>query len=320
MRHPELCVPARDRDVTGLIQRDLARRNELHLEIAARDREPVVACHPGTDGLPSHIRALRGRGCGKPLCRAAMKVSDDTAQSVTLAGGPKVSVPTMRARAVSEQTNTSALVLAAGDSSAAPSGQGHRRMRVKSLSRWVFFVLVGCLCFWDALGARAADLTEANDSLLAWTRCPQCALEVGTGTTFVSSHWTDGIAVPLLLEIDRSRWEIGAYRFLTRQFLNSPAFPPSTISAQPFWAFSTMHRWQILHRSRWKLYAGLGASYQTQIDLLDATKWNFAFLLACRYSLGRHLFLEFSARHWSNAWIKMPNRGQDLVLISVGVR
>jgi hypothetical protein len=188
-----------------------------------------------------------------------------------------------------------------------------------SRASWVLFVLVGCLCFWEARAARAEGVPEANDGLLAWTHCPQCALQVGAGTTFVSSHWTDGIAVPILLEIDRSRWEIGAYRFLTRQSLNSPTFPPSTISAHPFWAFSAMRRWQILHGSRWKLYLGFGASYQTQIDLLDATKLNFAYLLAFRYAPGRHVFLEFSARHWSNAWIKLPNRGQDLVMIDVGL-
>jgi hypothetical protein len=189
-----------------------------------------------------------------------------------------------------------------------------------SLASWVSFVLVGCLCFCGARAARAEGATEANDALLAWTHCPQCALQVGTGTTFVSSHFTDGIALPVLLEIDGSRWEIGAYRFLTRQSLNSPAFPPSTISAYPFWAFSAMHRWQMLHRTRWKLYLGFGASYQRRIDLLDATKWNFALLLALRYTLGGHLFLEFSTRHWSNADIKMPNRGQNLVMIGIGLR
>lgn len=52
--------------------------------------------------------------------------------------------------------------------------------------------------------------------------------------------------------------------------------------AHPFWAFSAMRRRQILHRSPWKLDLGFGASFQTQIDLLDAMKRNFAYLLAFR--------------------------------------
>jgi hypothetical protein len=39
---------------------------------------------------------------------------------------------------------------------------------------------------------------------------------------------------------------------------------------------------------------------------------------AVRYSLGRHAFLEAGARHWSDASIRLPNRGQNMVLITVG--
>ena len=190
-------------------------------------------------------------------------------------------------------------------------------MAVRVRIAWVSCLLLGCL--WCCACSEAwARVRQAHDALLAWAHCPQCALETGVGTTFFASHWTDGIVMPIFLEIDRSRWEIGAYRFLRNQFLKESGFPLSTISARPFWGFTAMHRWQILHRSRWKLYVGFGASYQTQADLLDATRWNFAYLLALRYSPERHFFFEFSARHWSNAWIKLPNRGQDLLLLSVG--
>ena len=192
-------------------------------------------------------------------------------------------------------------------------------MAPRSRASWVSCLLLGCFCCCGARDARAR-VSRAGAGVLAWAHCPQCALEVGAGTTFFASHWTDGIAMPIFLEIDQSRWEIGAYRFLTNQFLKESGFPPSTISAPPFWAFTAMRRWQILHRARWRLYVGFGASYQTRADLLDATQWNFTYLLALRYSPDRHFFFEFSARHWSNAWIRLPNRGQDLLLMSVGFR
>lgn len=195
-------------------------------------------------------------------------------------------------------------------------GTGFEGLVTHSRSPWICFALLGGL---GACRARAAPVAQANHGPLARAHCPRCALEVGTGTTFFASHWTGGIVLPVFLEIDGSRWEVGAYRFLTRQYLKSANFPPGTAGARPYWAFTAMRRWQILHRSRWKVYVGIGAAYQTQTDLLDATRWNFAYLLALRYSAGRHVFFEFSARHWSNAWIKLPDRGQSEIMMSVGL-
>lgn len=194
---------------------------------------------------------------------------------------------------------------------------GIGKVATHSRAPWVCFALLGGLC---CCRAHAGAPSRADHGVLAWAHCPHCALEVGTGTTFLASHWTGGIVLPVFLEIDGSRWELGAYRFLTRQYLKSSLFPPGTVGAPPFWAFTAMHRWQILHRSRWKLYVGLGAAYQTRTDRLDATQWNFAYVLALRYSAGRHVFLEFSARHWSNAWIKLPDRGQSQIMMSIGLR
>ena len=191
-------------------------------------------------------------------------------------------------------------------------------MTTRSRASWASCLLLGCLFCCCAVRDSRAHPSPGRGGILAWAHCPRCALEVGLGTTYFPPHWTDGVATPIFLEIDRSRWEIGGYRFLTNQFLKEPDFPPSTISARPFCGFTAMHRWLILHRARWRLYLGFGAAYQTPADLLDATQWNFAYLLALRYSLDKHLFFEFSARHWSNAWIKLPNRGQDLLLMSIG--
>lgn len=181
-------------------------------------------------------------------------------------------------------------------------------------------LVISCLWGWPVRRARAASPTAAPDGLFARVHCPRCDPALGTGTTFFGSHFTDGIVLPLLIEIDQSRWEVGVFRFATTQYLKESRYPPSAVSAKPFWGFSILRRWQVLHRARWKLYLGVGASYQTRTNLLDSTRWNFAYLLAVRYALSRKAFLELSVRHWSNAWIKLPNRGQNMVLVSIGLR
>lgn len=142
---------------------------------------------------------------------------------------------------------------------------------------------------------------------------------VGVGTTWGFQYWTDGLVIPITLELDESRWELGAFRMATSQYVKDvPLYPPSTLGAQPYWGFTAMHRWQILHRSRVRYYVGFGANYKTETDLLDATRWNFAYLIAARFDIGQGAMLELSARHWSNAWIKEPNRGQNFLSISFG--
>lgn len=180
----------------------------------------------------------------------------------------------------------------------------------------LLLALLGCLGARPAAAIGAAPGGQAG----AWTPCPRCALLLGAGTTFWPWHWTDGIVFPVMIEIDRSRFELGAFRFATRQFLKEAGHPPSTVSAYPYWGFSAMRRWQILHRSRMKLYVGIGAAYRTQTDLLESTRWNFAYLFAIRYSLGTRVFVEASVRHWSNAWIMLPNRGQNFLALAVGLR
>ena len=86
----------------------------------------------------------------------------------------------------------------------------------------------------------------------------------------------------------------------------------------PYWGFTAMRRWQVLHHSRVRLYVGFGANYRTESDWLTATKWNFAGMVAVRFDLGKHAILELALRHGSNAWIRLPDRGQNFVTVTVG--
>lgn len=183
----------------------------------------------------------------------------------------------------------------------------------------VLFALLATLCCRAVPSARAANHSRAHHQWFASRYCPRCALLIGVGTTYWPWRWTDGIVAPVLLELDQSRWELGAFRFATPQYLKFSRFPPSTISAHPYWGFSAMRRWQVLHRSRWKVYVGFGAVYRSETDLLEPIRWNFAYLVSLRYALRQNTFLEFSVRHWSDAWIKNPDRGQNFVLLSIGL-
>ena len=78
-----------------------------------------------------------------------------------------------------------------------------------------------------------------------------------------------------------------------------------------------MRRWQVLHRDWARYYLGFGGAYRTETDYIDATRWEFAYLIAARFAIGGGEFVELGFRHWSDAWIKLPNRGQNIVTLSL---
>ncbi|HTX24543.1 MAG TPA: acyloxyacyl hydrolase [Steroidobacteraceae bacterium] len=191
-------------------------------------------------------------------------------------------------------------------------------------ARALFVALVAIIsCCLRPHLARADSSSDADSapaySWTPWNPCPHCDLLVGAGTTYGFFKWTDGFVLPALLEIDDSRWELGAFRIATAQYLKEdPPFPASLRSANPEWGFTAMRRWQVLHRSWGKLYLGFGASYKTESDWLDAS-WNFAYLIGARFEVGSGSILELSVRHWSNAWFRAPNRGENLVVLTFGL-
>jgi Lipid A 3-O-deacylase (PagL) len=165
----------------------------------------------------------------------------------------------------------------------------------------------------DDAGAGAADQGNHFD---LFTPCARCRLLLGAGETFQLWGWSNGLVLPMTLELSDSRWEIGTFRFVNRQI--AVGYPPiDNTWAEPFWGFSGMRRWQFLHRSWGRMYFGFGGSYKTETDKLDGTRWNFAYLLGVRFDLGSSgSLLEIAARHWSNAYIKSPNRGENFATLS----
>lgn len=187
-------------------------------------------------------------------------------------------------------------------------------MRTRSGSCGALIVLLAAFCCGPPSAASAHPVAAADEGF-----CAHCDLLVGIGETNNFWHWTEGLVLPVTLELDDSRWEVGAFRMARRQLLDEyPKFAASTMAARPYWGFSAMRRWQILHRSRMKLYLGIGVNYRTETDMLTATRWNFSGMIAVRFDLGRNALLEVALRHWSNAWIRLPDRGQNFVTITAG--
>ena len=179
-------------------------------------------------------------------------------------------------------------------------------------------VLSGVVDPGPARAENATAQTDNENGFNPFAPCPKCQLLIGAGATYQFWGWSDGLVLPVTLELDESRWELGAFRVATRQVAIGHGYPPPDYtSASPFWGFSAMRRWQFLHRSWLRLYAGIGGSYKTQIDTLDSTRLNFSYLLAARFDLGRSgQLIEIAARHWSNAYVKEPNIGENFLTLS----
>lgn len=160
-----------------------------------------------------------------------------------------------------------------------------------------------------------ADDENPGDSSAHWAPCDRCRIWIGVGTTYTFFKRTDGLVVPFTLELADSRWELGAFRMARSQLDRSA---PENLASPPYWGFSAMHRWQILHRGAEKVYFGFGANYLTQESYVNSSLWNFAYLIGVRVALdgGKGPLLELTVRHWSNAWLKPPNRGQNFVTVS----
>jgi hypothetical protein len=149
--------------------------------------------------------------------------------------------------------------------------------------------------------------------------CAGCELFLGIGYTYHMWGETGGFVLPATLTLDRGRYEVGVFRFTSDQTLYEDLWGKSRVLAHPYWSVSTSRRWQLAARPEWRAFVGFGVSYKTEEDQLNATHWNFAEQIGVRlhHVLGAGSDMEFAFRHWSNAGLRCPNRGQDFMTVTI---
>jgi hypothetical protein len=148
--------------------------------------------------------------------------------------------------------------------------------------------------------------------------CDDCNVLAGIGATYRYFQSSRGIVIPVTAVLDQDRYELGGFRFSSTQTFVS-THEHVSLTVPPYWAASFTRRWRLLREPWGLVYLGLGASFKSQSDALNSTHWNFAPQLGVRFNVGGHgEILELTLRHWSNASIRFPNRGQDFATLSFG--
>ena len=182
----------------------------------------------------------------------------------------------------------------------------HARVR-RALSGTTIAGLVGLLAIVPARVATADPL------------CSDCRLSFGVGDTYHYWGRTGGYVLPVTLTWSEGRYELGVFRFTTAQKLYEQQWGCTHVLAEPYWGISASRRWRLVTRPTWRLFFGFGISYKTEEDALNATHWNFASSLGVRLNhiRGRGPEMELALRHWSNAGLRTPNRGQDFFTVTI---
>lgn len=147
--------------------------------------------------------------------------------------------------------------------------------------------------------------------------CASCEAQVGLGATYHFWGPTGGLVFAATMNWDESRYELGVFRVARAQVLRDGAYREGCLMADPYWGVSLSRRWQLFQRGPVKGFVGFGLALRTESDQLSATRWDFASQLGLRFRIpGQLAVAELTVRHWSNAGIRLPNHGQDLVTLT----
>jgi hypothetical protein len=149
--------------------------------------------------------------------------------------------------------------------------------------------------------------------------CSTCEFQFGLGGTYHYWGTTHSLVIPMIVNVDEHRWELGAFRFTGPQQYYDASFRFHVRFANPYWGFSLSRRILLFEHPHWALVAGLGASYKTREDTLSASLWNFAYQLGFRLTPTEGVSIEVVGRHWSNSGLKLPNHGEDFATLTFSV-
>lgn len=162
-----------------------------------------------------------------------------------------------------------------------------------------------------ALIGWAPRVTQAQ----SW--CETCEVQVGLGGTYHYWGTTGGVVLPVILNWDDSRYELGFFRVTTQQVLFDSHSRYGRIMADPYWGASLSRRWRLYERGPVRLFVGFGFAAKTESDQLSSTRLDFAEQLGVRFRFpGDRVIAELTMRHWSNGGIRLPNHGQDFATLT----
>jgi len=169
--------------------------------------------------------------------------------------------------------------------------------------RLALVVLLGCA-------------TYAPQDAHAQSVCASCQVFAGVGSTYHFWSDTGGVVFPLTVAWDENRYEVGIFRFATRQTLSEGDAAPR-VMADPYWGLSVSRRWRLFQHGRVQGIFGFGLSLKTESDILSISRWDFASQLGLRMRLADGRLAELAIRHWSNGGCRLPNHGQDFLTLTV---
>ncbi len=148
--------------------------------------------------------------------------------------------------------------------------------------------------------------------------CESCEVQVGLGGTYHFWGTTGGVVLPVTVNWDDSRYELGFFRVTTQQVLYDGRSRYGRLMADPYWGVSLSRRWRLYERGPVRLFFGFGFAAKTESDQLSSTRLDFAEQLGVRFRLpGNRVVGELTMRHWSNGGIRLPNHGQDFATLTV---
>lgn len=151
----------------------------------------------------------------------------------------------------------------------------------------------------------------------AQSLCESCEVQIGLGGTYHFWGATGGVVLPIVLNWNDSRYELGFFRVTTQQMLYDDHSEYGRVMADPYWGMSLSRRWRLYERGPVRLFFGFGFAAKTESDQLSSTRVDFAEQLGVRFRLpGTRVIGELTMRHWSNGGIRLPNHGQDFATLT----
>ena len=151
----------------------------------------------------------------------------------------------------------------------------------------------------------------------AQSGCESCEVQVGLGGTYHFWGTTGGVVLPVAVNWDDARYELGFFRVTTQQVLYDGHSRQGRHMADPYWGVSLSRRWRLYERGPVRLFFGFGFAAKTESDQLSSTRLDFAEQLGVRFRLpGNRVVGELTMRHWSNGGIRLPNHGQDFATLT----